>query len=55
MTIETDLRAVADAVRARIPELVSAIERMSLQEVPEIHEKDDPVLAEQNVPASSLR
>ncbi|PKH38499.1 PucR C-terminal helix-turn-helix domain-containing protein [Nocardioides alpinus] len=51
MTIETDLRAVADAVRARIPELVSAIERMSLQEVPEIHEKDDPVLAEAERPS----
>lgn len=46
MTIETDLQVVANAVRARIPELVSAIERTSAQEVPEIYEKDDPVYNE---------
>lgn len=46
MTIETDLQVVANAVRARIPELVSAIERTSVQEVPEIYEKDDPVYNE---------
>ena len=46
MTIETDLQVVANAVRARIPELVGAIERTSAQEVPEIYEKDDPVYNE---------
>lgn len=51
MSIEHDLKAVAEAVRRRIPEIVGEIEREVLAQVPETHEKDDPVLAESERPS----
>lgn len=51
MSIDHDLKAVAEAVRCRIPEIVSAIEREVLDQVPEWHEKDDPVLTESEMPS----
>lgn len=50
MTIEADLRDLAEALRARIPSLVSAIEQALSQEVPEIYAQDDPVLVEAERP-----
>lgn len=51
MSIEHDLRTVAEAVRARIPDLAAEIERQVLDQVPESHGKDDPVLAESERPS----
>lgn len=51
MSIEIDLQAVAAAVRARIPELAATIEQETLAQVPELRSKDDPVLAETEVPS----
>lgn len=50
MTIEHDLRAVAEAVRARIPELAQNIEHVTAEQVPEMYGKD-PVLAETESPS----
>lgn len=46
MSIEQDLRTVAEAVRRRIPDLAARIEREVLEQVPESHAKDDPALSE---------
>lgn len=51
MSIEADLRAVAEAVRARIPELVAAIVKETSEQVPEIQGKGDPVLTEAERPS----
>ncbi|GAB3854766.1 helix-turn-helix domain-containing protein [Nocardioides maradonensis] len=51
MSIEQDLRAVAEGVRRRIPDLVREIEREVGEQVPESHGKDDPVLSESERPS----
>lgn len=51
MSIEQDLKAVAEAVRRRIPELAAEIEQQVVAQVPESHGKDDPVLAESERPS----
>lgn len=51
MSIEQDLKAVAEAVRRRIPEIASDIEREVVAQVPESHGKDDPILSEKERPS----
>ena len=51
VSIESDLSAVARAVRVRIPDLAEAIVKESSAQVPEITSKDDPVLAETEKPS----
>ena len=51
MSIEQDLKAVAEAVRARIPDLAGEIEREVLLQVPESHGRDDPMLSESERPS----
>lgn len=51
VSIEQDLKAVAEAVRRRIPAIAAEIERTVLEQVPESHGKDDPVLAESERPS----
>lgn len=50
MSIEHDLRAVAEAVRGRIQELVASIAHTTAEQVPELYGKD-PVLAETESPS----
>lgn len=50
MSIEADLQAVAEALRARIPGLVAAIEE-AVEQMPEIQGLDDPVLADIETPS----
>lgn len=51
MSIEQDLKAVAEAVRRRIPDIASEIEREVLLQVPESHGRDDPILSESERPS----
>lgn len=51
MSIERDLRTVAEAVRARIPSLIASIEQECSKQVPDIRDKVDPVLAEIETPS----
>lgn len=46
MSIESDLHAVAEAVRVRLPELVATLEVEFTDQIPEIRSKDDPAVAE---------
>ncbi|WP_188835740.1 PucR family transcriptional regulator [Flexivirga endophytica] len=51
MVIEHELAALAAAVQQRIPDLVAQIEREVIEQVPEFHSRDDPVLLESERPS----
>ncbi|NEK87350.1 PucR family transcriptional regulator [Blastococcus saxobsidens] len=57
MTLEDDLRMLAQGVEARLPALTETIVRRLREEVPEFYKLDDPVLgdAESDAIAASLR
>lgn len=57
MTLEEDLRTLADGVRERLPALSAAISRRLREEVPEFYLRDDPVLreAESDTITTSIR
>jgi hypothetical protein len=51
VTTDDDLRSIAQAMRARVPELVEQIQRRSRSEVPQYYAGDDPGLAALEAPA----
>lgn len=57
VTLEDDLRTLAEGVRARLPALTQTIARRLREEVPEYYNQDDPLLgaAESDAIAASLR
>ncbi|NEK87334.1 CdaR family transcriptional regulator [Blastococcus saxobsidens] len=57
MTLEDDLRTLADGVRERLPALATKIARRLREEIPEFYLRDDPVLraAESETITTSVR
>ena len=57
MTLEDDLRILADGVRERLPALATKIARRLREEIPEFYLRDDPVLraAESETITTSIR